>query len=75
VKKAEQIKKKDLKEKKVIEKYIEPEPETESDSEPEIIIQKVKKTKPRKKVIVIQQEESEDEVKPVVNYRQMVRFV
>ena len=45
--KAEQIKKKSLKEKKIIEKYIEP--ESDSDSEPEIIIQKVKKSKPRKK--------------------------
>ena len=45
VKKAAQIKKKDLKEKKVIEKYIDPE---SSESEPEIIIQKVKKIKREK---------------------------
>lgn len=46
-----------MKEKKVIEKYIDPE---SSDSDPEIIIQKVKKNR-RKKVIVVQDEYTVDE--------------
>lgn len=39
VKKAQQIKKKEAKENKIISKYIEPEPETDDD-EPEIIVKK-----------------------------------
>jgi hypothetical protein len=71
LKKAAQIQKKELKEKKVIEKYIDPD---SSDSEPEIIIQKVKKNK-RKKVIVVQDEYTDDEPEvrqPIKTYNRRV---
>jgi len=63
VKKAEQIKKKEIKERKILSKYIEPEPEPEpeSDDEPEIIIKKVKK--PRKKIILVETDSEDDEIK------------